>query len=85
MDEYFGEKRISCTCADAAPVSDQVPDPTLEDASLPTNRDKFMQSQTMFLILLISIKAVNILFLDSSLQMDNLCLYKKNYKSTTAL
>lgn len=39
-----------------------------------------MQSQTMFLILLISIKAVNILFLNSSLQMDNLCLYKKTIK-----
>lgn len=54
-----------------------VPDPALEDASLPTNRHKFMQSQITFLILLFSIKAVNILFLDSSLQMNNLCLYKK--------
>ena len=26
----------------------QAPDPTLEDASLPANRDKFIQSQTMF-------------------------------------
>lgn len=39
----------------------------------------------MVLILLISNKAVNILFFNSSLQMNNFFLYKPNYTSTKAL
>lgn len=47
-------------------------------------RDKFMQSQITVLILLTSIKTVNILFLNSSLRWIT-CLYKPIYTSTKAL
>lgn len=55
-----------------------------EYASLPT-KSQTHEISDYGLILLISIKAVNILFFNFSLQMNNSCLYKPNYTSTKAL
>lgn len=62
----------------------QVPD-LAQNMHLCQPTDKFTQSQIMVLILLTSIKAVNILLFNSSLQTNNLFLYKPIYTSTKAL